>query len=205
MELHELEVGQPGAGPRGHGQAVAGRLLRVGGAAGRAGRRPPVASTTAGGQVEHAPAVRRAPPARPPPEPPVEHAGRRRRRPRSLGTSGALAHRRDAGCARSRRRWRRRAWRMRRRLCAASRPRASAPAASRSKWAPSVEQSRARRAGPSSVEQVDDAGSFSPAPAARVSAACRAGRVVRRPSAAAMPPWAQGLEPPAQARLGEHA
>ena len=85
-----------------------------------------------------------------------------------------------------------RAWTMRRRLCAASRPSCNLPAASRSKRTPWRASTRIT-SGPASTMRRAAAGSHRPAPAARVSASCSSVSS-SSPTAAAIPPCAQALE-----------
>src|SRR5215218_2181754 len=83
---------------------------------------------------------------------------------------------------------------MRWRWWAASRPSIREPSDRRSKWTPAP-VNQATTSGAASTTRRATASSTRPAPAATVSAAWSAGRS-SAPTAAAMPPWAQGLEPP---------
>ncbi len=198
VELHELQIDQPGAGPRRHGEAVAGRLDQVGadgGTTGR-GRRSPGPRPVPGRAGGSRPTADRGQPDDPSPvldqidgEGLVHH-------PHFEGT---LAHRLDRGSARSRRRSRRRARGGSAAGCGRPRgPERGRRPRSPSNWAPSA--SRAwTRSGPSPVSSSTTAGSLSPAPAAIVSAACRAG-ASSSPTATATPPWAQTLDPPLPSR-----
>ena len=195
MELHELEVDQPGTGGGSERQAVAGRLGRIGGeaeelaeAAGREHdlRRP----------MQTTPAVRVA----------GENADDTGSPSCSSATTSSATKRlrRAAPSRRSATRtasartssapvespW---AWRIRRRLCAASWPKSSSPRAERSNSAPSSIRRRTAVT-PSRASSSAITGSTSPAPAATVSAAWSSGESPA-PIDTATPPWAQGLEP----------
>ncbi len=89
-----------------------------------------------------------------------------------------------------------RAW-----ACAASRLSTKSPLLWRSNGAPSAARARTA-AGPSVVSSATASGSHRPAPAAMVSAACRAG-ASSSDRAAAMPPCAQALEQPVASGVGD--
>ena len=193
MELHELEIGQARAGPRGGRQAVAGRFAGIG----RRGKQPTDAPR---GEHDRARLVRRS--SLPPP---TSRSPRRRARLRKSRSSRNVSVRRSIERASMTAAERARtisapaasppARTTRERECAPSRLNARRPKSSRSKRAPR-RMSRAIAPGPSADQRRDDRRIREARPR-RVACPGRAGSGSSSgPTAAATPPCASGLAPP---------